>query len=122
AWIGEAKYAISRATCAGGACAEDLRPLEGGFFFDSWAKQRAAITAGYFEVWQPGVTDFDNPDLWRELDVRIYYRFDPSGPFSWRWVDFQERAGNNARYSFSLRELDPFVDPNACPSVPFRLA
>jgi hypothetical protein len=121
AWIGEAKYAITRATCNASVCASDLRPWTAPFHFDSWAQQRAAITRGYFEVWQPGVTDFDNPNLWRELDVRVHYRFDPNGPFEQRYVDFLERAGNNARYAFSLRDFYPFPNGGACPTVPFRL-
>ncbi|MEQ1570102.1 MAG: DUF6209 family protein [Myxococcota bacterium] len=126
-WVGAAEVAISRATCDDGrVCEADLRPLD-GFSFDTWARQRAAIAGAYFRVWEPGVTDFDNPELWQELDVRAYWRVvelegTPPAPFTWDWVDFERRVGNDARYALSLRAIDPLpdlpiTDPADCPPL-----
>jgi hypothetical protein len=122
-WMGEASVAISRATCDGGPCDADLRPLSQGFLFDTWARQRAAISSALFRVWEPGVTDWDNPQLWEELDVRVHWRASPEHEFAWDWVDFDQRVGNDARYEVSLRELDPLpgatvTDPADCPDFP----
>src|SRR5689334_22526743 len=97
--MGLASVAVTRATCAGGVCDADLRPLEDGFVFDTWARQRATIAAAYFRVWEPGLTDTDSPDLWKELDVRAYWRFSEEEEFQWDWVDFDQRVGNDARYA-----------------------
>lgn len=109
-WMGEEASAISRWTCDGGPCAGSVRPLEDGFLFDTAARQRATIAALYFQVWEPGVTDYDNPDLWRQLDVRMHYRFRTDGSWAWRWVGLDRRIGNDARYAVDLRrELDPLA-------------
>jgi hypothetical protein len=126
-WIGNAHSVISRWTCSGAACESDKVSLEQGFSFDTWARQRAAIAHLYFDVWKAGVTDWDNPELWQELDVRMYYRFGSSGPFAWRWVDFDRRVGNDARYALPLRKLDPLpgntiTDPSACPELPLTVS
>jgi hypothetical protein len=114
AWIGDAVVRISRASddaCDGGAAASD------GFLFGTWARQRSTVSNICFQVWQPGVTDYDNPNLWRELDVQIRYRFDPAAPFASSYVDVDRRDGNNARYAWSLRSIDPFSYYD-CPDVP----
>ncbi len=131
-WMGNAAYVISRATCDGAPCAQDRRGLEGGYRFDDWAWSRAAITIGSFDVWKGGVTDRDDPERWRKLDVQLHTRVGGTGPFSTSYVSFAGRVGNDARYTFSLRELDPFIDPargtrrsieraEDCPRVPFRI-
>ncbi|MEQ1504589.1 MAG: DUF6209 family protein [Myxococcota bacterium] len=126
-WIGGAEVAISRATCDdGGPCAFDLHPLEEGFRYDTWARQRAAIAGLYFRVWEPGVTDRDNPDLWLDLDVRVYWRFAPDEAFQWDWVDLDRRVGNDARYVVLLRSIDPLpgwtvTDPADCPTFPLTV-
>lgn len=76
--------------------------------FGSWARQRAAMTDLCFEVYEPGVTDFDNAALWQQLDVQVHHRFDPSKPFETDYVSFVDRVGNNARYAVDLRPFDPF--------------
>ncbi|MEO8876352.1 MAG: DUF6209 family protein, partial [Polyangiaceae bacterium] len=106
-WIGDAQYVISRATCSGDPCASDFHPLDGGFTYDTWSRERAAIRRGYFEVWKSGVTDFDNADLWKELDVEVHSRVGGSGAFASHYVSFDERDGNNARYAVDLTTLDP---------------
>jgi hypothetical protein len=131
AWIGNASYVISRG-CSGIPCAMDQHPLAEGYVFDDWAYERAVTTSGWFEVWQPGVTDWDNPDTWRELDVRLYWRVGGVGDFQWKWINIAGRTGNNTGYAFSLRDLDPFFNPSRggrisienaedCPNVPFRV-
>jgi hypothetical protein len=121
-WVGNGAYALSRWTCDDGrACPADLKSLEGsGFVYDTWARQRAAVAHLYFEVWKPGVTDFDNPDLWKQLDVQIRYRYVPGQPFQSSYVPFDQRVGNNARYASWIRQLDPLggntiTDKAKCP-------
>jgi hypothetical protein len=77
---------------------------------------RAAITNLCFEVYQPGMTDRDDPELWQKLDVSFRWRY--AGETAWqsRPVGFESRQGNNARYVMSLREVDPFR-PYQCPTA-----
>jgi hypothetical protein len=124
AWAGLASSVISRCTDLGDPCPGDYVPLADGFVYDTWARQRALISNAYFEAWEPGITDWDNPDLWQQLDVQMHYRFDPSVDFTSEYVDFDRRVGNNARYAVGLRALDPFggntiTDPQDCPDFPF---
>lgn len=119
-WMGNAAFVIDRMTC-NGPCEGSRRSLDQGFYFESWARQRAAITSAYFDVWEPGVTDFDNADLWKQLDVQMHYRWAGQESFQSRYVDFFRRQGNDARYELPLRPLDPFkgyytlTDPSECP-------
>jgi hypothetical protein len=124
AWMGNEASVISRWTCDGGSpCPGDLHPLADGFLFGTWARQRATIAWLTFQVWEPGHTDWDNPDLWKELDVQIHYRLDPAASFESEYVSFDRRLGNNARYAFNIRSIDPLpgntvVDPANCPTFP----
>lgn len=123
AWMGRTAFVTSRATCDGSACEGDRRALEDGFSYETWARQRAAIAAIYFEVWEPGLTDRDDPDLWQKLDVQMHLRWIPGGPVESRYVDFDRRVGNNARYAVPLRSLDPLggftrTDRAQCPTAP----
>lgn len=122
-WLGNASSVISRATCDdGGPCASDFRALEQGFVYDTWTRERAAIRSLYFQAWEPGVTDFDNPDLWALLDARVHTRFSPDDAFVRDQVPFDRRVGNDARYAVSLRALDPFAGlAGSCPDVPLAL-
>jgi Family of unknown function (DUF6209) len=119
-WVGDGAVVISRATCNNGlACDTDRRPLTTPWTYETWARQRAAIRTVSFDVWKAGVTDRDNPDLWRQLDVQMRYRFGSTGAFATRYVSFERRIGNNARYTVDLRGVDPLPDYpplTACPS------
>jgi hypothetical protein len=125
-WLGDASYLLDRATCGNGPCYGDAKSADRGLTFDTWARQQAAITQLFFDVWKSGVTDFDNPDLWQELDVESHWRLDPKSTFTMSYVTFAERVGNNARYSVDLRTLDPFTGQNGgaltsasqCPAIP----
>jgi hypothetical protein len=113
-WVGDASSLLTRVTggdICGGAVAQQ------GFAFDTWVRQRAAITNFCFEVYQPGLTDRDDPELWQKLDVKLVWR--GAGQASWqtRPVSFDRRVDNNARYAMSWRDLDPFATYR-CPSVP----
>jgi hypothetical protein len=99
--------------CGGGT------PVEAGFLYGTFARQRATARNLCFEVWKPGVTDWDNPDVWRQLDVAVYHRFG-DGSWSRSFVDFERRVGDNARYVLDLGALDPFR-PLQCPNVPTTL-
>lgn len=107
-WLGNAASIVSRNTCDnGGGCDADRRPLEQGFTIDTWARERAAIRSVYFEAWKQGVTDFNNPQLWQQLNVQVYYRYAGQTAFTTQYVDFDRYVGNNARYQLPLRPLDP---------------
>lgn len=128
-WLGNAAYVIDRMTCDGGPCEGSRRSLDGAVFrYDTYARQRAAIRGAYFDVWKKGVTDFDNADLWRDLDVQVHYRARADGPFVSRYVDFLRRSGNDARYAVDLRALDPLAgpytrtDPSQCPDADLVMA
>jgi hypothetical protein len=125
-WMGNFSVVMSH-ECEGGrgaACDRDRQASDGSFTYDTWTRQRAATAALYFEVWKSGVTDADNPDLWKELDVRLYSRVGDSGPFAMQYVQYDQRVGNNARYMIDLRPLDPILglvtinDKSGCPSFP----
>jgi len=122
-WVGNGAWVISRATCSGGPCDADRRPLTTAYDYETWARQRAAVRSIYFEVYKAGVTDRDNPDLWRQLDVQVLSR--PVGstrPWRAQYVRFDGRTGNNARYGMLLRDLDPLGENTitsraSCPAV-----
>lgn len=120
-WIGNVRYAIDRTTCHG-ICDSSLRPVPGEIVYDTWARQRAAIRVLTFEVWKDGITNWDNPELWKQLDVQVHSRVGATGPFTKQYVNFERRLGNNARYAVELRSLDPIPgqftiqNPNDCPA------
>lgn len=123
-WIGNVRSVISRATC-NGPCDGDLFPFDSGeIVYDTWARQRAAYRAVTFEVWKDGVTDHDNPDLWKELDVQVHSRVAGTTAFTSSYVSFDRRLGNNARYLADLTALDPIkgqltvTNVADCPSFP----
>ncbi len=127
AWAGLASSVITRCSDNGQACPGEETDLAQGFVYDTWARQRALYADLTFEVWEPGVTDWDNPDLWKQLDVQMHYRFGSTGPFASSYVDFSRRVGNNARYAVSLRELDPLggntiTQVQDCPAAPISSA
>lgn len=119
-WLGNAVVVTARETCSSGPCDASRRDLAGGFSFDSWTRERAAIASLYFDVWEPGVTDFDNANLWRELDAQIHLRWAGQESFETHYADIAGRNGNDARYGVSLKALDPFRYPlpeaEGCPS------
>ncbi len=112
-WVGNFTKNISRSAsdpCEGGV------ELGQGFSFDTWARQRATVANVCFEIYQAGVTDWDNPDMWRQLDVKVFYSYNHAA-FLDRYVNMVYRAGNNARYAIELRPLDPFAS-YTCPGGP----
>ncbi|MBS1118378.1 MAG: hypothetical protein H6Q90_606 [Deltaproteobacteria bacterium] len=112
-WMGEVRNLITRDgddACDGGG----LATLS--FNFGTWARQRAFHTNLCFQVYEPGLTDRDDPDLWQALDVSLHYRFVGQTAWTTLPVNFDRRTGNNARYRMSWRELDPFRTYH-CPEV-----
>jgi hypothetical protein len=112
-WFGEMRTLITRDgsdACDGGV------PAQQGFHFDTWARQRAYLTNACFQVYQPGTTDRDDPDLWQKLDVAVHWRYVGQPAWQTQAVNFDRRSGNNARYAFSLRDLDPLRTYH-CPEV-----
>ena len=110
-WIGNGTTLFSRDTSAkcGGAS------VMSGFSYDTWVRQRAAITNTCVEVYQPGMTDHDDPDLWQKLDVEMHVYVAPQ---TWQTfpINFESRVGNNARFAFDWRNVDPFRMYN-CPQT-----
>ena len=90
--------------------------LATGVAFDTWARQRAVVTNLCFEVYEPGLTDVDDPALWQKLDVSVVSRLAGQSAWTTTPVEFDRRVGNNARYRLSWRALDPFR-PYHCPEV-----
>lgn len=113
-WMGD--YAVKLSRDTDGARTGAVAIGADGFTYGTWARQRAATTNLCFEVWKASVTDWDKPDLWRQLDVRVHWRV-AGGPWSWAWVDLDGRVGHNARYAFDVRGIDPFR-PCHCPEAP----
>lgn len=111
-WVGNASTLTTRDTsgdiCGGTAANQS-------FTFDTWTRERAAITNLCFQVYQPGMTDHDDPDIWRKLDVSFHWR--EAGEQTWHStaVNYDRRVGNNARYAFNWRNVDPFRAYN-CPA------
>jgi hypothetical protein len=103
-WMGDAVVNVTRA--GGGPC-DGGKPLDAGFAWDEWARERAVSGNVCFQVWKDGVTDHDDPELWRRLDVMVHYRFG-DGPFTHAFLPALDRRGHNARYAFDVAALDPF--------------
>jgi hypothetical protein len=116
-WMGNARFGIARGSACGSTlCEADYRPLEGGFAYDTWARQRAAITEAVFDVYKPGVTDGDNSNIAQELDVKVHYKYYADPREKVEAVRFQKRTGNNARFALNLRGYDPFRAPGTPPA------
>jgi Family of unknown function (DUF6209) len=113
-WVGDATDLFTRDDsqdlCNGGADAAT------GFSYDTWVRSQAVVTNLCFQVYQPGITDTQDPDLWQDLDVELQLQVSPT---TWQSIpiDFDQYVGNNARYKISWRDLDPLRDYN-CPQVP----
>lgn len=110
-WIGNGTTLLTRdssAKCGGGS-------VMSGFTYDTWVRQRAVITNTCIEVYQPGMTDRDDPDLWQKLDVEIHVQVAPQ-QFQAFPIAFDSRVGNNARFAFDWRNVDPFR-PYNCPKL-----
>ncbi|MEO6771911.1 MAG: DUF6209 family protein [Kofleriaceae bacterium] len=110
-WIGNGTTLLTRddsAPCGGG-------PVTSGFTYDTWVRQRATITNTCVEVYQPGMTDHDDPDLWQKLDAELHVQ---TAPQTWQVfpIGFESRVGNNARFAFDWRGVDPFRAHN-CPQT-----
>ncbi len=122
-WAGLTSITIERYApdpCNDGRTAFGDQPV----VYDDWARQRAGIRNICFEVWKPGVTDWDNPDAWQQLDVQVHYRYGDAGPFQSAYVNSNGRRGNNRRYAWSLDyQLDPtvYVASIAKVKAPFRI-
>lgn len=122
-WMGAEAFVTSRATCNGTACAQDRHSLTDAFVFDTWTRQRAAVAAVYFDAWKADYTDRENPDLWKQFDAKIFYRFGTSGAFLSAAATIEKRVDNNVRYNVSLKALDPLggytrTSKDTCPKAP----
>ncbi|MCB9652923.1 MAG: hypothetical protein H6729_02175 [Deltaproteobacteria bacterium] len=113
-WMGKPVVAISR----GGATACSGVAMDEGFVYDTWTRQRAAYRNVCFEIWKRDVTDRDNPELWREINAQVHFRYAPTEAFQTAYLNFARRDGNNAQYVFALDTVDPFR-PYRCTTEPY---
>jgi hypothetical protein len=116
-WAGKVTANSERSVRDGDICSKGFDMNRGDFRFDGWARQRAAYTNLCFEVWMHGVTDQENPDFWKLLDVKLHYRYEGVGSFATVHVNAFDRVGNNRRYVADLRNFDLFKVTSA-PSDP----
>ncbi|MBU1221455.1 hypothetical protein KKF34_12175 [Myxococcota bacterium] len=116
-WTGNNIVKISRGDSS--AC-NNGTPWSGStIYFGSWERTRAVVGNFCLEVWQEGVTDFNNPQLWQQIDARVYYRFEGED-FRSKYIDFVDYTGNNARYAFNLASIDP-LGIYRCPDFETRV-
>jgi hypothetical protein len=104
-WMGNATAVVSRAASV--RC-EGASPFGSSLVFAPWARQRAAVTDLCFEAYKEGVTDFDNPAMWQQLDASATVRFAGAEGATTLPIPIIGRVGNNAHYAVDLRALDPF--------------
>jgi hypothetical protein len=110
-WAGLPSATIER--YSSDPCANTNRLDNWPIGYDSWVRQRAGVRNVCFEVWKPGVTDTENNDYWRVLDVQVHYRYQGSPDWKTAYVPSIDRKGNNRRYAWSLtQEMDPLVGSN----------
>lgn len=110
-WAGLPSATIER--YSSDPCASTRRLDNDPIGYDSWVRQRAGVRNVCFEVWKPGVTDTENPDYWRLLDVQVHYRYQGASDWKTAYVPSIDRRGNNRRYAWSLSyEMDPLGGAN----------
>ncbi len=106
-WVGAISYNQTRETSD--ICDKSHPIGNEDIFFGSWARQRAVYTNICFQVWKPGVTDQENPDFWKLLDVQVHTRYPCDQAFQTEYVNTPRRVGNNRQYVWDMRRLDPFM-------------
>lgn len=121
-WAGLSSYAFER--YAPDPCDDGRNVLgDAPVIYDEYVRERATLRNLCFEVWSPGITDWDNPDFWKQLDVEAHYGFVGS-PVKQAYVSSIDRRGNNRRYAWGLDfALDPtaYVPSIAEMPVPFEI-
>lgn len=119
-WAGLVSQTFSR--YAPDPCNDGRTELVDVVHYDDYVRQRATLRNVCFEVWSPGVTDWDNPDFWKQLDVQVHYRFGHEGAFQHAYVSSIDRRGNNRRYAWSVDwTLDPFSHSSSLAAIPAPL-
>ncbi len=114
-WAGLTSQAFTR--YAPDSCNDGRTELVDVVHYDDYVRQRATIRNVCFEVWSPGVTDWENPEFWRQLDVQVHYRFG-DGAYQHAYVSSIDRRGNNRRYAWSVSfGFDPFSHSTSLASI-----
>lgn len=105
-WAGLPSATIER--YSSDPCSSTRRLDNDPITYDSWTRERGGVRNVCFEVWKPGVTDTDNWDYWKLLDVQVHYRYQGATEWKTAYVPSIDRRGNNRRYAWSLsQEMDP---------------
>jgi hypothetical protein len=118
-WAGLATVTIERGLENGDVCSSGRLITQSGVIeYDGWARERAEYTSICFQIWKPGVTDQNSADYAQKLDVRAIWRASNSNPQTTEYVNSVDRQGNNRRYEFDIRHLDPIAhDYSANPAT-----
>lgn len=120
-WAGLTSQAFTR--YAPDPCNDGRSELTDIVHYDEYVRQRATIRNVCFEVWSPGITDWDNPDFWKQLDVQVHYRFG-AGEYKHAYVGSIDRRGNNRRYAWSVDwNMDPLGHSSSLAAIqaPLRI-
>lgn len=114
AWVGQPVVKTSR---AGGHACDGGGLITEGVGYGTWARVRAVMSNLCVQAWAPGVTDTDGVDVGARLQATLRYRW--HGEDTWRasGMGLLDRTGNDARFVYDLRSLDPFR-MYRCPDVP----
>jgi hypothetical protein len=114
-WLGLAQNLLTRddsAACGGADAAT-------GFTFDTLARDQDVVTNLCFQAYQPGETDVADTGLAQQLAASISWRL-TSNTATTAWtvapIALAGRTGNNALYTWSWRDVDPFRDFH-CPEL-----
>ena len=115
-WVGEFSKKASRASSH--PC-DDAPALGDGFTYGTWERSRAASSDVCLQLWQAGVTDRDGAGA-DSYAVIKHYRYEGTTAWLEQPLRYLDRVGNNARYTTSMRNTDPFPSygPDRCASVP----
>lgn len=114
-WLGLAQNLLTRDPSSPCGGADAASP----FSFDTLVRQQDSVTNLCFQAYQPGITDNAGADLQQNLAATVTWRLvGATQQTAWTVSPaiLSPRAGNNARYQWSLRDVDPFRDLH-CPEV-----
>jgi hypothetical protein len=114
-WAGNVTYTMER--YSEHPCIPGNKLDSNAINYNEWSRQRAGVRNVCFEIWRPGVTDQENSDFWRLLDVQVHLRIGEKDKTE--YVKQVDRVGSNRRYAWELSPInDPFIATPALVDVP----